>query len=110
MEDKSIVRQLQLELPILGSEADSFSELKEKWSLYFNSLIQNDFATLVSLLYRMDISENKLRYLLKENPDKHAGELIASLVQERLMQKIKTREEYRSKPDMPAEESGAEEW
>ena len=110
MEDKIVIHQLQQELPILRSEAGTFSELRIKWAQYFNSLIQNDFATLLSLLYRIDISENKLRYLLKKNPGEDAGELIASLVVERLLQKIKSREEYRSKPNMPAEDPGSEEW
>jgi hypothetical protein len=110
MEEKTVIHQLQQELPILRSEADTFSDLRIKWAQYFNSLIQNDFATLLSLLYRIDISENKLRYLLKKNPGEDAGELIATLVVERLLQKIKSREEYRSKPGMPAEDSGSEEW
>jgi hypothetical protein len=110
MEDRIVIHQLQHELPILGSEAGTFSELRIKWAQYFNSLIQNDFATLLSLLYRIDISENKLRYLLKKNPEEDAGELIAGLVVERLMQKIKSREEYRSKPNMPAKDPGSEEW
>lgn len=110
MEHKIVIHQLQQELPILRSEADTFSELRIKWAQYFNGLIQNDFATLLSLLYRIDISENKLRYLLKKNPKEDAGELITSLVVERLMQKIKSRQEYRTKTNMRTEDPGAEEW
>ena len=110
MENKSTIHQLTSELPILGAEVFSFSELKEKWALYFNELIQNDFPELVRLLYRIDISENKLRYLLKENPGGNAGEMITTLVVERLMQKIKSREEYREKPGKVAGDSDTEEW
>jgi len=110
MEDQVSIHQLQHELPILGFEVFSFSELLEKWALYFNNLILNDFAALVSLLYRIDISEIKLRNLLRENSSDNAGELIAALVMERLTQKLKTRETYRPKTDSSPGSADAEKW
>jgi hypothetical protein len=110
MEDKLIVGQLQNELPIAEITVTSIDDLKEKWALYFDSLIQNDFPKLVSLLYRMDISEHKLRRTLKENPGENAGKMITSLVIERLLQKIRTREAFRSKPDMFSDDPAAEKW
>jgi hypothetical protein len=41
----------------------------------------------------MDISEQKLKLLLKENEQEDAGHIIASLMIERQLQKIKTRQE-----------------
>jgi hypothetical protein len=110
MDDRVIIHQIQYELPILGSEVYSFAELHEKWALYFNNLILNDFAALVSLLYRIDISEIKLRNLLKENSGSNAGELIATLVMERIAQKIKTREAHRLKTDSFPGTEDAEKW
>lgn len=54
-----------------------------------NQLILTNFEKLVQLLYRIDVSETKLKALLKENPDKDAGLLIAVLMIERQLQKIK---------------------
>jgi hypothetical protein len=54
-----------------------------------NQLILTNFERLVQLLYRIDVSETKLKTLLKENPDKDAGKLIALLMVERQLQKIK---------------------
>ena len=54
-----------------------------------NQLILTNFERLVQLLYRIDVSETKLKTLLKENPDKDAGKLIALLMAERQLQKIK---------------------
>ncbi len=110
MDDKSIVGQLQNEFPVGENKVTSFEELKEKWALYFNSLIQNDFPKLVSLFYRIDISEDKLRRVLKDNPDENAGKMITLLVIERLSQKISTREAFRSKPDMLSDDPVAEKW
>ena len=110
MEDKLIVSQLEDELLIGENRVDSFEDLREKWALYFNYLIQSDFPKLLRLFYRIDVSEDKLRRLLKENPDENAGKMITSLVIERLLQKIKSREEFRSKPDTYSGDRNAEKW
>jgi hypothetical protein len=110
MEDKSIIGQLQNELPIGENKVNSYEDLKEKWALYFNNLIQHDFPELVNLLYRIDISEEKLRRILKENPDENAGKIITTLVIERLSQKIRSRKEFRSSPDVFSDDPGTEKW
>jgi hypothetical protein len=60
-----------------------------------NTMINADFNRLISLLYRIDVSETKLKQLLKENTGTDAGLLIARLVLERQWQKIETRRKYR---------------
>jgi hypothetical protein len=69
-------------------------ELKEKLSAYINHLIQSDFEKLVSLLYRIDISETKLKHLLQQDPGEDAGKIIAELIIERQEQKIKSRQQF----------------
>jgi hypothetical protein len=61
-----------------------------------NTMITADFNGLISLLYRIDVSEPKLKQLLKENTGTDAGLLIARLILERQWQKIETRRKYRS--------------
>jgi len=58
-----------------------------------NYLIINDFSTLVHMLYRIDVSEQKLKTLLKENAAADAGRIIAVLIIERQLQKIRSRHE-----------------
>ena len=60
---------------------------------YINQLILTNFERLVQLLYRIDVSEAKLKYLLKENPVEDAGRIIALLIFERQIQKIKFKKE-----------------
>jgi hypothetical protein len=79
-------------------------ELKEKLSAYINHLIQTDFQKLVNILYRADINESELKRLLKENPDKDAGQMIAELITERQQQKINTRQQYRGDATIPDDE------
>lgn len=60
-------------------------------------LLENDFHKLVSILYRMDVSEGKLRGLLQQNPEQDAAVLLAGLMVERAVQRQKTKEEFRQK-------------
>jgi hypothetical protein len=65
----------------------------QQLSDYINQLILANFERLVQLLYRIDVSEAKLKYLLKENPNEDAGRIIALLIIERQIQKIKFKKE-----------------
>jgi len=58
-----------------------------------NELILHDFAYLVQVLYRLDVNEKLLKQWLRENSNTDAGKIIASLVIERIVQKIKSRQE-----------------
>ena len=51
---------------------------------YINDCIQHDFNKLVQLLYRIDVSEEKLKYILQLNPNEDAAKLIAAVIVERL--------------------------
>jgi hypothetical protein len=56
-----------------------------------NELIKNDFSKLVQLLYRIDVSEVKLKNILQAQPNEDAGKLIAEVVLERLAATKKAR-------------------
>ena len=92
---------LQIDLP----STISFEQLKEKLSIYINQLIQTDFQKLVSVLYRIDVSEKKLKILLRDNGDSEAGKIIAELIIERQLEKIKSRQEFRRDSTISDEES-----
>jgi len=68
-----------------------YAELVE----HINHMLQHDFDRLLGILYRIDVSETRLRYLLQSEPDTDAATLIANLIIERQWQKIKTRREFR---------------
>ena len=68
-------------------------------SEYINHLIDQDFGKLLTILYRIDVNETKLRHVLEENAGEHASDLIAKLIMERQMEKIKTREKFKSNPE-----------
>ena len=82
---------LQIELP----ENNSLDAIKAWLADHINHLVRYDFQKLVSILYRIDVSESKLKQLLKENPNTDAGIIIADLMIERQLQKIKSRQQFR---------------
>ena len=59
-----------------------------------NELINHHFDDLLQLLYRVDVSEAKLRQLLNDFPAADAAGIIANLLLERQLQKIKSRREH----------------
>lgn len=72
---------------------------------YVRHLINEDFPALISLLYRQDVSEQKLRNLLAQQPGTDAAVLITGLLVERIAQKIKSRQAFsRRDPSIPDEE------
>ena len=66
----------------------TFSELEQLGPsdliAFINDCIQHDFNKLVQLLYRIDVSEAKLKFILQAHPNEDAGKLIAAVVIERL--------------------------
>ena len=91
----------ELGLPV---EIDNFAADKQLLIDKVNELIIKDFEKLVSILYRIDVSEAKINLLLKEFPDEDAAETIVNLMLEREAEKIKTRRQFRQKDDEINEE------
>ena len=89
-----LIQLLNTELDIVLPEKISPEELKEKLSQYINELIRTNFQKLITLLYRIDISEPKLKALLHENFDADAAVIIADLIIERQLQKIKSSQQF----------------
>lgn len=85
---------LNLEVPCFHSTEQFMKCLQE----YVNHLLVNDFQKLIQLLYRMDISEERIRAVLEEKKQEDAGLLIAALMIERELAKARSREEYRQTP------------
>jgi hypothetical protein len=91
MESDKIIQAIAKDLD-LQTSASSFN--KQVLIDHINKLLQHDFQKLISLLYRIDISENKLRSLLNENTGRDAADIITDLIIERQVQKIKSRQQF----------------
>ena len=104
MEQTALIQTLNKELAIELPAQISFEEFKETLAIYINRLIQTDFQQLITILYRIDVSEPKLKLLLQQHPTEDAGRIIAELIIERQLQKIKTRQQFSKRDDSFNEE------
>jgi hypothetical protein len=104
MNNDQAIQEISKELDIKTSETDEIL-IRQILANRVNDLLNTDFQKLVSILYRVDVSEAKLKSLLKENPDTDAGLIIADLMIERQAQKIRSRQEHRRDPTISDEES-----
>ena len=104
MAENELTEIINQELGLLLPEKISADEMRRRLSIHINYLIEHDFQKLVSVLYRVDVNEKKLKHLLKENIEEDAGLIIADLIIERQLQKIKSRKEFRRKDDHIADE------
>ena len=80
------------------------SGIREQIIALVNTLINEDFHSLIQLLYQIDVSENKIRSCLQNDTDKLSADIIADLIIERQLQKIKSRQVFSSKNDMFSDE------
>ncbi len=81
---------------LVSIEDRSYEELREKLANYLNDLVVNDFNKLISILYRIDIVQEKAMTALAENAEKEtAGETLARLIIDRQLEKVITRRKYR---------------
>jgi hypothetical protein len=71
---------------------------------WLNKLIFDDFDKLLTLLYRIDVSEHKLKNMLAEHPGADAGEIIAQLIIDRQLQKIRLKQAMQYDDDTSCEE------
>ena len=62
--------------------------IKGRLIILINELINKDFSSLVQLLYRIDVDENKLKENLKQHEDFDSASVIADMIIKRQLQKI----------------------
>src|SRR5215831_2803948 len=94
MSDEQLQREIIQTISADLLPQTSLSVFKEKLAGYVNELINHDFDKLVHILYRLDVSEQKLKTTLASSSI-DAGLLIAQMIIERQLQKIQSREQFR---------------
>ena len=88
------------ELPIHCKINITLDELRSLLSEHIHTLITKDFSRLIAILYRLDISEKKLKELLQHQSQNDAGLIIADMIIERQLQKIESRKRYSRNDDI----------
>lgn len=101
--ESTLVSELSDKLEIDLPEKRSMEELKLLLTGYLNHLMSNNPDKLVSILSRVDVSEKMLKANL-QNHEENASSIMAQMIIERQLEKIKTRERYRSNDDIAEDE------
>ncbi len=65
---------------------------------YIDYLVSKDFDALLLLLYRIDVSEEKVKTMLAENKGQNSSGLIAQMIIERQKQKLYWRNKFKNAP------------
>ena len=103
-QDNIFLAQQQLAAELDMPPVPVGAEWKHQLAAAINHLIQTDFPRLINILYRLDVSENRLKQLLQQEPGVNAGILIANLMIERQVQKIASRNRFRASNNIPDDE------
>jgi CRISPR/Cas system-associated protein endoribonuclease Cas2 len=82
-------------------------QVRQKLIELVNELINENFSTLLRLLYSIDVNEKKIRLLLEKNPTEDSASIIADLIIERQLQKIASRKLFKENQDP---DCGEERW
>ena len=93
MEQEEAIRSAARHLDIVL--VNDHEEWMKQLIISINQLLVHDFNKLIAILYRLDVSEPKLRQRLAGEQSSDAAAVIAELVVERQVQKIKSRRESR---------------
>ncbi|TMI79621.1 MAG: hypothetical protein E6H10_15095 [Bacteroidetes bacterium] len=101
--EPDIISELSSSLEIDLAPNTSIDEIRVALADHINYFITHDLNKLVAILYRIDISEKLLKRNLEEE-GKDAGAIIAEMIIERQIQKVKTREQFKGKDDIPGNE------
>lgn len=104
MDTPALIHALNKDLDVGLKDDISGHELYQKLLLFIENLINNNFPHLVYLLYRIDVSEEKLKAILKKNEGADAAKVITDLIIQRQEQKIESRKAFGSNPDPSSEE------
>ena len=107
MDNHELVREINNTMAIEAAPGISMDDLQQLVADHVNNLIQHNFQKLINVLYRVDVSEVKLKQLLQENPGLDAGKIIGGLIIERQIQKIKSRQQFSTRDN---NFTGEEKW
>ena len=98
MESEQLISTINSEMDISLPPHLSFEELRQQLKKAVSKMITGNFQQLVNVLYRVDVNERKLKYLLQENVGEDAAVIIADLIIERQLEKIALRQQFTPPP------------
>jgi hypothetical protein len=92
--EKDLEREPESFLPEKQNALDH-GMLKQRLEEVISFMLENEFEKLCNAMYRLDVSERLFNRAINETPKEAIPSVLAELVIEREMQKVKTRRLYK---------------
>ncbi|TAJ14836.1 hypothetical protein DMA11_03670 [Marinilabiliaceae bacterium JC017] len=86
-----------LDVVFSGEVVDFYQDLFFQLKVHVTQLVERNYTRFLSLLYRIDISDNEIVAYEKEYPDLSYSEVLSILIIHRELKKVLTRDFFRSK-------------
>lgn len=91
--------QFGLDVSFSGITQYAYDELFDQLLAHVIELINTNTQKLYSLLYQIDLSENKIRNIYGDNPERNLTEIVTELIIDRELKKVATRIYFKENPD-----------
>ena len=104
MEEQVLTEMINRETGLSLPADTSFADIRLRLQAFISALIVGNFQQLVNLLYRVDVNERKLKYLLQENVGEDAAVIIAGLIIDRQLEKIASRRKFKNESPIEDDE------
>ncbi len=108
MNKQIVVEEVNQELQNFGlpirENIHSYTDLLQDLSYHINHLIANDFNKLIVILYQLDVSEEQVHKLLKQQPHELSSDTIAKLIIERHQKKVEVKATFKKDENIAEDE------
>lgn len=86
---------MRTQIEVVEDYSKDLEALKEHLSNKIGEMMEKDFDRFLNNMYRIDVSESKVRNILNNSPLGTIPEQLAELIIERQLQRIKTQRLYK---------------
>jgi hypothetical protein len=101
---RQTVKQVQKDFGMFGFDITfsgnaemAYEEMFRQLSAHLTQLIENDYHTLASLLYHIDLGEDKIAVASEQHPEWGIADIVTELVIHRELKKVLMRNYFRQK-------------
>jgi SPX domain protein involved in polyphosphate accumulation len=98
-----------LEIKFSGNAYNAYEELFEQIEPHINKLISTNQQKFMSILYRIDLSDEQVKKAVNENNSEPFSAIVSDLIIKRELQKVVIRSHYKrdTPPSLPTGEEQA---
>ena len=85
-----------LEIKFSGNAFNAYEELFEQIEPHINQLINSNQQKFMSILYRIDLSDEQIKRAVNENSSEPFSAIVSDLIIKRELQKVVIRNHYKT--------------